>query len=523
MNKQLLGFFALIAVGSAGLVAYRLLLPQLTDDLQVETSDAAATKGKINVAIDSWIGYFPLCGKEMKKQLRASGYVLACTDDKADLAGRFEKLKKGELDLAVATVDSFLTNGAALDFPATIVAVLDESKGGDAVVARKERATSLEQLKANPALKIAFTPASPSEHLLKAVGVHFDIEHLRRKKAPWRTETDGSEAALKLLLDKKVDAAVLWEPDVSRALQADGVVKLLSSKDTARLIVDVLLVRRRFSQDQPEAVKDFLTAYFKALKTYRDDPQRLSDEVTAATKLSPAQTDAMLAGVQLFNLTQNARSWFGVMSGSEAGTEGLFDVIESTARILVENGDFSADPVPGSDPYRLQNRSFIEQLYTSGLPGMASPSERDTVVSPRASLTTAFEEIDEAGWGKLSEVGTLKVRPIAFQSGTAELSDEGKKELDRAAESLGHFPNFRVMIKGHTSLAGDPESNRQLSGARADSVKRYLVEAHGVSAPRLRALGLGASAPLPRQDGESERAYGYRLPRVELYLVSEVY
>lgn len=37
MNKQLLGFFALIAVGSAGLVAYRLLLPQLTDDLQVET------------------------------------------------------------------------------------------------------------------------------------------------------------------------------------------------------------------------------------------------------------------------------------------------------------------------------------------------------------------------------------------------------------------------------------------------------------------------------------------------------
>ena len=40
---------------------------------------------------------------------------------------------------------------------------------------------------------------------------------------------------------------------------------------------------------------------------------------------------------------------------------------------------------------------------------------------------------------------------------------------------------------------------------------------------RLRVLGIGSDSPLPRRAGESDRAYSYRLPRVELYLVGEVY
>ena len=39
---------------------------------------------------------------------------------------------------------------------------------------------------------------------------------------------------------------------------------------------------------------------------------------------------------------------------------------------------------------------------------------------------------------------------------------------------------------------------------------------------RLRIVGYGSEKPLPRLPDESERAYGYRLPRVELSLVSEV-
>ena len=60
-----------------------------------------------------------------------------------------------ELEFAVATVDSYILNGSPLNYPGTIVAVIDESKGGDAIVAWKDRLSSLDALKANTDYKIA--------------------------------------------------------------------------------------------------------------------------------------------------------------------------------------------------------------------------------------------------------------------------------------------------------------------------------------------------------------------------------
>ncbi|MGH8673405.1 MAG: OmpA family protein, partial [Burkholderiales bacterium] len=92
---------------------------------------------------------------------------------------------------------------------------------------------------------------------------------------------------------------------------------------------------------------------------------------------------------------------------------------------------------------------------------------------------------------------------------------------DRAMETLSHYPNFRVVIKGHTGLRGDPEENQLLSQERAESVARYLGVTYNLDLNRLRVVGLGSKLPLPQQPGESERAYAYRLPRVELSLVAE--
>src|SRR5689334_981691 len=162
-------FITIIVLGTIGILGYKFALPHLRDAFQRETSDAAATKGKITIGMDSWVGYFPLCSPEMSKRVRAEGYAIRCEDDQADLPKRLKKLADGELDFAVATVDAYVLNGAALDFPATVIAVIDESKGGDAIVARRAKIPNLEALKHATNAKIAFTPASPSEHLLKAI------------------------------------------------------------------------------------------------------------------------------------------------------------------------------------------------------------------------------------------------------------------------------------------------------------------------------------------------------------------
>lgn len=506
-------FIAVLVLGVIIIIGAKMTLPQIEDALQRATSDAGETQGTLTVGVDSWVGYFPLCSPQMSKRMRGQAYAFRCEDDKADYASRFKKLAEGELDFAVATVDAYVLNGAALDFPGAIIAVLDESKGGDAIVARKATVPSLEALKRKPDARIAFTPASPSEHLLKSIATHFDLPFLRAKRGSWRIEADGSSAALKKLQDGKADVAVLWEPDVSKALADPALIKLIGTEDTDKLIVDVLLASRRVLQEQPDLIAQVLTAYFDSLRAYHEDTDSLREDVREATGLKADQVEAMLRGVAWASLDDNGAQWFGVTPSGLPGDEGLVETIQATVQILTQAGDFDASPLPDRDPYRLTNRQAIAQLYLARSGGAAKTG----------SQARAFSPLDEAGWARLKEVGTLKVEAIGFQRGTATLDEEGRATLERVAQKLKRYPNYRIQIKGHTGITGEAAANLELSRERAAAVAAYLLEVYPMDANRLRAAGYGGSQPLPREDGESDRAYGYRLPRVEVSLVSEGY
>jgi len=511
MSGHVKAVIVILVLGLGAIFAAKHLLPVLQDTEQRETSDAVATRGTLRIGVDNWIGYFPLCSPTMVKHMRHAGYVLICEQDGGDYRERFSKLQNGTLDFAAATVDSYLAIGSGFGFPGTIVTVLDESKGGDAILARLDRAARLEDLKGAADLRIAYTPDSPSEHLMRAVGADFDIPSFRGRRGGKRIETNGSSEARERLLSGAADVAVLWEPDVSIALADPGVAKLIGSEDTEGLIVDVLLVARDYSQKHPEAVRALVEGFFQVMRRYREQAQLLRDEVIAATGLDGGQVRAMLQGVSWSTLTENALLWFGVSRVGPQQEERLVEAIQSSVRILVESGALRADPLPDRDPYRITNRQFVAELD-------------ETVAAKRADITPdehRFPPLDDRAWSRLKEIGTLRTEPIGFQSGTADLNFDGKLEIDRVAERIKNYPNFRIAVKGHTGLRGDEQANLQLSQERADAVARYLIVTYDVDPNRLHSLGYGSSRPLPRKPGESDRSYGYRLPRVEIALMSE--
>ena len=513
----------IIVLGLVALVAYKLLSPVFEDSSLRSSSDAKATKGKIVIGMDSWIGYFPLCSPEMKKRLRRDGYLLECQDDSANYDSRMAAMQDNKLQFAVATIDSYLSNAGKYHFPATIVAILDESKGGDAIVGVKDKIKNLEDLKKLKDYKIAYTPASPSEYLLESMAVHFDVERLLEKQRSWALETDGSAAALKAIEKGKVDVAVLWEPDVTRALNNPKLVKLLGTEDTNKLIVDILLVNRKYSQRNPEAVNALLKTYFKVLKYYRDNTDKLIEDAKKYTDLKEQQVKPMLKGVKWVNLTENAVSWFGTTIGGATPQDGLPETIDATAQVLIDHGDFTKTPVPNADPYTLINSQFIQELYGRSMTSTQFGSEHTRTASVKGdnALSREFEKLSDSEWKSLREVGSLKIRPIVFQSGSDELTQEGKRELEKAIANLKHYPNFRVLVKGHTGVRGDASANRVLSQKRAEAVANFLVTQYGADIDRFRPIGLGSAEPLPQKPGESFRAYNYRLPRVELVLMAE--
>lgn len=520
MKKRIIGVLLLLFIGGVSLVGGKYFLAFMEDRNQLSTSDAAHTKGRIRIAMDSWIGYFPLCSRDMQEEMHRAGWLLECIDDNADYKGRMAALDEGKYDFAVATIDSYLLNGAPYDYPAAIVAVIDESKGGDAIVARKNRIPNLDAVRQSSNIKVAFTPASPSHFLLKAAADHFDLPALLPLAGDLRLETEGSGKALAKLLAGTTDIAVLWEPDVSKALIDQDVVKLLGTEETERLIVDILLANRKLMQKQPELVSLLLVTYFKVLKKYRDNPEKLLGDVKKDTGMSKEAVKAMLKGVDWLSLSENCEKWFGITAPGGKAEEYITRAIDSTSDILINSGDFSQSPIPENNSYRLINRSYLEEIYAQGVSGFTRPGS-SFGGKDQATATITFPPLNSQGWEKLSEVGTLKLKPIIFRHGSAELDMLASVELDTAAEKLSHYPRFRVVVKGHTGTRGDGEQNMLLSLQRSKSVAEYLQAKHSFDQNRLHAIGFGGTRPLKKKDDESTRAYQRRLLRVELVLVRE--
>lgn len=522
MQRSTLGALLLaVLFAVAAAVAYY-AIPLLDKSKQIATSDSARSKGTITVGVDNFVGYYPLCSQYMRQLMLADGWKLDCNDDQADYAGRFEKLRRGELDFAVATVDSYVLGGQRTNYPAVIVSIIDESKGADALLAKQDVVANLTALRSKLDLKVAYTPDSPSHYLLKAVGVHFDVPLFRSQEKGWRIETKGSSEACKKLLSGEAQVAVCWEPDVSSTLAKGGIVKLLGSEQTSRYIVDILLANRDYHDRHPERVKLLLGNYFKALKYYHDNPDTFRKEVASYSRVSESIAESMIKGVSWVNLYDNALTWLGVSMPGQAPQHGLFETIDSTVRILKEFGDISGNPLPGGDPRRIINSSQAALLFSEGVqPGFGTDSTLAGQV--QNSLETKFPQLDAAAWDRLREVGTLKVRPILFQSGANALGLDDKRQLDDVAETLKSYPNFRIEVQGHTKPDGDEEANRALSTDRADTVARYLAVTYTIDPNRIRVVGFGSSKPLPQMPGEAYRAYRDRLARVEIHLKAELY
>ncbi|MCJ8162068.1 OmpA family protein [Acinetobacter zhairhuonensis] len=89
----------------------------------------------------------------------------------------------------------------------------------------------------------------------------------------------------------------------------------------------------------------------------------------------------------------------------------------------------------------------------------------------------------------------LKDRIVEFESGSAILTVTGTKILDEMAVALNKVQEKNVKIIGHTDSSGDAKKNEQLSLARAEAVKTYLVS-KSIVAGRLSTAGLGSEKPV---------------------------
>lgn len=204
-------------------------------------------------------------------------------------------------------------------------------------------------------------------------------------------------------------------------------------------------------------------------------------------------------------------------------------VLQFTDNVLID--------VPGMDLYVFEVGPFVEktELFISQdgeawLPiGTIEGSRSDIDIAPFVPAGERYNFVRLVNAGKScggqhsgadidavaavgAEVRLSLNSAVLFDVGKAELKAEADQELQQLAKALGTYGGgAAITIEGHTDSTGNEADNLKLSQARADAVRRYLIERAGVDGSRLATKGYGEKRPVASNDEEAGRALNRRV------------
>ena len=218
----------------------------------------------IKLGMSIWLGYAPLYLAKEKGffQKRGIDVEIVVIQSPVDRRAAFAA---DRIQGFATTVDTLVMTAAAeTPIPVKQVLVMDASHGGDGIIAKKE-IKSLEDLKGKTVAGQMGGGASYFwlNYVLKQNGMKLSDLKMVDMRA-------GDAGAA--FVAEKVDAAVTWEPWLSRAKNTPHGHVLYSSDKTPGIIVDSLGFKPEFLARNGDAVKKIISAWNEAVEFAAKNP-----------------------------------------------------------------------------------------------------------------------------------------------------------------------------------------------------------------------------------------------------------
>lgn len=290
-----------------------------------ETTGDAMYDGKVLLGQASWIGYAPLYLADKKGFFDDHGadvdvqFFESKTDSKSALAA-------GRIQGMSTTVDTHVMS-AASGMDISIVLALDTSDGGDGLSALKD-IPDIPSLKGHSVALDTSGGASYFwfQYLLQQEGMTLDDVQVVNMSS-------GDAGAA--FVAGEVDAAVTWEPWLSKAKETDNGSVLIDSSETPGIIVDALAMDKDFAAEYPGTVKAIVEGWYDALAYMESDPDdayKIMMEYTGDE--TPEDLQASMAEVKFYDKEGNASYYDGEIQ----------DVAKMAADLWLDTGLIDAEP-----------------------------------------------------------------------------------------------------------------------------------------------------------------------------------
>lgn len=451
---------------------------QQADQTLAATSGTSRYRYELSLGLDNFSGYAVLRSEEFRKQLADRGIRIKNIDDGANYAKRASQLESGDIQLAAFPADALLKQFSGKEYPAgTIVGIIDETRGADAMLAYKSKFPDVDKLN-RPEVRFVLVGDSPSETLARVVIQDFGLDQLSPSSIQSVASPEAILEKYRAATPQTDQVYVTWEPYASQMLANDQLHVLVDSSRFTGYIVDTLVVSRDFLLKNGPVVESILEAYFTALYAFREDEAMvkllLQDAKDTKQQLSESQAKRLVQGIQWKN-TQENLAHFGKRSGTLVHIE---DILGRISSVLVKAGAIDPPSTVGQFTKYFYDRPLENLLSRNFHPGLANETIREE---------SRLGKLTEAQWGKLTTIGTLSVPELVFLRGSPSLTDASKRTLDDLAQKLQAWPQYYLIIRGNASQSGDMQANIKLASQRGDAAMKYLLGL-GIPSDRMRVV-----------------------------------
>ncbi|WP_160725912.1 ABC transporter substrate-binding protein [Bacillus sp. USDA818B3_A] len=293
---------------------------------------SGSTEGKkssepLKVTLPTWTGYGPLFLAQEKGFFKKNGIDVDLSIVEG-LAERKQALASGKIDGMATALDVQVTL-AASNIPVQVVWVLDDSNGGDGILV-KNNIKSVKDLKGK---KVAFEVGSTSHMLaltaLKQGGLtEKDVEVVQMSAG----DAGAAFAA------GKVDAAVTWEPWLSKGSAANGKI-LLTTKDLPGIIVDTVSFKEDVIKNRPDDVKAFVKAMGEAMAYWKDHKDEADEIMAKGLKIDTKEFVGTESGLKFFTKEENKE-----LFGTESSKGSIYNSTENAIQFYKEQGIIKTEP-----------------------------------------------------------------------------------------------------------------------------------------------------------------------------------
>ncbi len=136
--------------------------------------------------------------------------------------------------------------------------------------------------------------------------------------------------------------------------------------------------------------------------------------------------------------------------------------------------------------------------------------EREEAEKARQRAEKLAERVNELEAQQTERGLVLTLGDVLFDFDKASLQPGGQRAVAELATFMEEYPERNVMIEGFTDSIGSESYNENLSGRRAESVRRALLD-RGISPNRIETIGYGERFPVASNQTESGRQQNRRV------------